>query len=212
MAPFGSSMVEWIFMAVVLSVAGALLLRTQRYFSRQARTPTSYEPPGGGRRKGDIPHLREASSGPIRQTGDVPFSPAVPAPDALQRWEVEMHDLGRELSARLDSKMSVLQHLIRDADRAAARLESAMAATGPGPRAPILPPEGQRANQAEALFSGASAAGEASAYGRPGQTHPGRYDEIYLMADYGHPAAEIAKKLGLPIGEVELILSLRTRR
>jgi len=103
--------------------------------------------------------------------------------------------------------------LIRDADRAAARLESAVAAASPGPRAPIAPPEPQRANQAAALLSGASAAGEAApGEVRPRPTHPGRYDEIYLMADYGHPAAEIANKLGLPIGEVELILSLRTRR
>jgi hypothetical protein len=39
-----------------------------------------------------------------------------------------------------------------------------------------------------------------------------RYDEIYVLADYGHNAAEIAQRLGSPIGEVELILSLRSKR
>ena len=36
-----------------------------------------------------------------------------------------MHETARELSAQLDSKMSALQALIAEADRAAARLEAA---------------------------------------------------------------------------------------
>jgi hypothetical protein len=185
----GSSVVTWICMAVLLLAAGMVLLRTQRYFARQARTPVSYDPPRGA-----------------------PSGRAEPVPDAARHWEVEMEELGRELSARLDSKMSVLQHLIREADRAAARLESAMAAASPAPKGLMAPREPGRANQAEALFSSALGGGQTQDEGRPKATQPGRYDEIYLMADYGHPAGEIAKRLGLPIGEVELILSLRTRR
>jgi hypothetical protein len=185
----GSNVLTWICMAVLLSAAGMLLFRTQRHFARQVRTPMEYDPP---------------ERAPARR--------AEPASDAIERWEIEMHDLARELSARLDSKMSVLEHLIREADRAAARLESALAAAGPGARVPSVPPEAQRANQAAGLLAGTSAGGDTPDEGRPRPAHAGRYDEIYLMADYGHPAGEIAKKLGLPIGEVELILSLRTRR
>ena len=39
----------------------------------------------------------------------------------------------------------------------------------------------------------------------------GRYDDIYKLADTGLSAAQIATQLGQPIGEVELILSLRRR-
>ena len=38
-----------------------------------------------------------------------------------------MHETARELSAQLDSKLSALQALIAEADRAAARLDAAVA-------------------------------------------------------------------------------------
>jgi hypothetical protein len=50
---------------------------------------------------------------------------SAPKPDDLASWEVDMHETARALSARLDSKMSALQALIADADRAAERLERA---------------------------------------------------------------------------------------
>jgi hypothetical protein len=50
------------------------------------------------------------------------------SPDELVRWEVEMHEIARELSARLDTKIGVLAQLIRDADRASDRLEAALKA------------------------------------------------------------------------------------
>lgn len=52
------------------------------------------------------------------------------APPDVARYEVEMHDLARELSARLDSKLVLLQHLVRDADQQASRLEAAIAEAG----------------------------------------------------------------------------------
>lgn len=54
-----------------------------------------------------------------------------PLPDDLVRWEVQMHETARNLSAQLDSKMSALESLIRDADRAAARLEAARSGVEP---------------------------------------------------------------------------------
>jgi hypothetical protein len=39
-----------------------------------------------------------------------------------------------------------------------------------------------------------------------------RYEEIYTLADYGYDAAEIAQRIGTPIGEVQLILGLRGNR
>jgi hypothetical protein len=173
-----SNVITWGCMAVLLLMCGILLLRTQRYFARQVQ------------------------SGPPTVSLETPRSPTdrAPLPEAAEHWEVEMHELARDLSGRLDSKMSALQHLIRDADRAAARLETALHAAGDvEPRSQA---EGLRADQPRTPADAA----------QPATAEPGRYDEIYLLFDYGHPAAEIAQRVGLPIGEVELILSLRTRR
>jgi hypothetical protein len=172
-----SNLITWGCLVVLLMVSGMLLLRTQRYFARQAQAGLPSRPEETPRR----------------------LAERAPLPEAVQPWEVEMHELARELSGRLDSKMGALQHLIRDADRAAARLEAALRA------ASDVPPRGQ----AEGLMPGhAPAVAEPAA--QPAES--GRYDEIYLLSDYGHPAAEIAQRVGLPIGEVELILSLRKRR
>ena len=169
--------ITWACMAVLLAVSGMLLFRTQRYFARQARANVALEEAEPRR----LPGERASLSGPA------------------EGWEVQMHELARDLSARLDSKMGVLQHLIRDADRAAARLEAALGAAGQSPPG----------TQAERLLPAQTRVASDAA---PTAAEPGRYDEIYLLADYGHPPAEIAQRLKLPIGEIELILSLRARR
>ncbi len=53
-------------------------------------------------------------------------APLVGAPKDVSRWQVEMHDLARDLSAQMDSKMSALQHLIRQAADESERLERAL--------------------------------------------------------------------------------------
>ncbi len=64
---------------------------------------------------------------------------AVPLRDApadAQRWLVEMHDLQRELKAELDTKIVVVQQLLRQADERIATLkrEQASAAQSPTSR------------------------------------------------------------------------------
>ena len=124
------------------------------------------------------------------------------APPEVLRWEVQMQEIGRDLSAQLDSKMSALQALIADADRAAARLETAMGRStdlqSPRPQSPApLPSDSRPPAQAEALDPSPSS---------------NRREEIYTLADYGLDTAGIANRIGIPIGEVELILSLRDKR
>jgi hypothetical protein len=166
-------------------------------------------------------------------------------------WEIDMHDIARDLSGQLDSKMSMLKHLIREADLAAARLESALQRAQeprdpiPAPDSPSDPafagaastlgqpsevastawtksgaqtalPKSQPGDQAAALKSvGASGPtsstrGTGEAESRAGGDR--RYDEIYLLADYGFDAPAIASRVGSPVGEVELILGLRQKR
>ena len=52
-----------------------------------------------------------------------PGSQEMKAQHQVEHWEVRMHDLARELSAQLDSKMSALEHLIQDAERQITRLD-----------------------------------------------------------------------------------------
>ena len=113
-----------------------------------------------------------------------------------------MHDTARDLSAQLDSKLSALGALVAEADRAAARLEAALErAAEPVPRTN---------NQARSLQRGeADERGEAGV--RAAASRPRRQEEIYTLADYGYEPAEIARRVGTPVGEVELILSLRGR-
>jgi hypothetical protein len=186
-------------------VVAWLLFRSHRYFSRvQRRTVTPFVPP---------------SPEPAQRGHHLE------APDEMVRWEIEMHDLARELSGKLDSKMGALEHLIGEADRAAARLERALAAaTRPGqqnptaaerlqPADPAGPPRGAApSSQADALkaIEGKQPSCDGSD-SQPAHSPSARQrqQEIYTLADYGYDAVEIARRVGSPVGEVELVLGLR---
>jgi len=196
-------------------IIGVLLLRSHRYFSRQER-----------------------DSSPIVRVGRPDAEDRghhAEAPEVMQRWEVQMHEVARDLFGQLDSKMGALEQLIREADRASARLEAALSAAREeegrsAPNAASTTLHGEQplreataagpalTNQAEKLKSAGL-----EDQGSRGQTtgteevseevsRERRYEEIYLLADYGFDAAGIAQRVGSPIGEVELILSLRDKR
>lgn len=204
------------FLGALALTIGILLLRSHRYLSRQAKNP-----------------------GPLVKTHrpeDRKRGHNLGAPDEVLRWQVEMQETARDLSGQLDSKMSALGHLIREADRAVAQLESALDAASRVadrtrvPDTPIeqstLPSSSDHSpprptNQAEALKSQKlgswrSELDQADAGNKgPSRQNPSperRYEEIYLLADYGFETPEIARRVGSPVGEVELILGLRRKR
>ena len=47
------------------------------------------------------------------------------APVEVGRWEVEMHETARNLMGELNTKIAIVEQLVRDANAAAARLEAA---------------------------------------------------------------------------------------
>lgn len=119
------------------------------------------------------------------------------APREFVDWEVKIHDLGRELSAQIDSKMSALQQIIADADRAAARLEAALSSAGredhsEPPKVQTIP-----ANSPASALS-------------PRAEH--EREQVYVLSDYGFEPADIARRVDLPLGEVRTILALRPNR
>jgi DNA-directed RNA polymerase specialized sigma24 family protein len=168
----GQEMLPWAFMALMLVMAGFLLFRSHRYFTQQRSNRSPW-----------TSHGRDAVSRPAHPLGD--------PPEAVN-WEVQMHDFARQMKGELDSKMSALQALIAEADRAAARLEQALQNSPTGGN--FLP-----TSQADALHSASS-------------SPPQRREEIYALADYGLPPNEIAHRTGTPIGEVELMLNLREKK
>ncbi|MBL8830318.1 MAG: hypothetical protein JNM18_25295 [Planctomycetaceae bacterium] len=116
----------------------------------------------------------------------------------LERWEVRMYDLARDLSAQLDSKMSALQHLVNLADERIAELQRLEA------HAPSSATTDGTGTQAERLTQSSVGEGEQGT-GRVSS----RQRQIYELADAGHSSHSIAAIVDLPVGEVELMLGLR---
>jgi len=194
---FGGSTLIFL-LAVALAVA-VLLMRSHRYLARQRREDADTSPPGG-----------RLQRGPARGGS------YTAAPPEVANWEVHMHETARDLMGQLDSKMRALQALTAEADRAAARLEAALDKSNESHREGAF--SGRRqAGQAEGLAPAPSPPSTPpsqppAAPQPPLQPAASRHEEIYTLSDYGYDAAEIARRLGLPVGEVELALRLRERR
>jgi len=132
-------------------------------------------------------------------------SPLLDAPATVVRWEVEMQTLARDLKAEIDTKICVLQVLVRRSEEAAERLEAAAARAerlGCRPR-----PDDEETDAVVALAEQAAAARGTLAT----PPLPPYSDEVYALADAGGHAAEIAAQIGLPVGDVEFVLSLRSQ-
>ncbi len=161
--------------AAILVATITMLMRLYRYQARQKRGGSALPP---------TPQTETGSQG--LRAG---------APDSIVRWEVEMQELSRDIKAEIDSKMTALAHLVRDADRAAGRLERAIAATDD--------PDFDAATRSPRKLSSTELDGSENATVR---------DEIYTLADYGFSVADIASRLAIPAGQVELILRLREQK
>jgi hypothetical protein len=180
-------------LGAMLVIIAFLLFRSKRYFARLQNAPPARFP------------IDESPARPSYE----------PRPDSVAQWEVEMHDFAREISGQLDSKMSGLAQLIRESDRAAARLEAAVAASER--RGVVLRPDTVPPAPADATATPETAPvpepSSAPAEPLKPETSPDhRYDEIYMLADYGFDTNEIAQRVTMPAGEIQLILSLRTKR
>jgi hypothetical protein len=209
-----------IFLGAVALTTAILLFRAQRHF---------------GNRKNDQAYLvRSPRSAPEDRR------PLLDAPPEMERWEVQMHETARELAGTLDTKMRALGHLVREANQVIARLERLLDGgrnepdrqEADAPAAdPAQPCDGHRAAAAERGVTRAEGprltetlmrppvpSAEAALAFRVSAAEPraekpkgdDRYADLYTLADAGCDAAEISRRLGTPVGEVELILGLRS--
>jgi hypothetical protein len=90
-----------------------LLLRSRRRLRQTGREAAEPAP---------AVSLGRGASPPHRTAAPLPIS----APRQLEQWQVEMHDLARDLTAALQTRTSALAELVRQADQVAARLEAAL--------------------------------------------------------------------------------------
>jgi hypothetical protein len=98
---------------------------------------------------------------------------------------VELSGMARQITAQLDTRAAKLEALIHEADEKIAALQASPA---PRPEAPGI------------------------AGAEPAQLDDPRHMPVYVLADAGMNAPQIAQRLSRPVGEVELILALRPKR
>jgi len=124
--------------------------------------------------------------------------PLLDAPSSVLRWQVEMHETARELQGKLDTKMRALQVLIAQAETATSHLQSAIEQAKLDNH--VEPHRVETADEVPTEWAD-------SRVELPGRE---RFGEIYGLADEGNNAADISGQIGIPVGDIELILSLRS--
>ena len=114
---------------------------------------------------------------------------------------VELSEMARQMTAQLDTRAAKLELLLKEADERIATLRAA-GASAPGSAA---------ADNASDALDGVIVEARApsdSAIQSEQKMDP-RHAQVYDLADEGLSAPEIARQLGRPSGEIELILALR---
>jgi hypothetical protein len=143
---------------------------------------------------------------------------------SMEELLTQLEEVSDRINAQTDAQFARLAELIAAADQRIAQLEP----PGDRPRA-AAHPKGQPAPVASSFLSEApprtaelavppgapplrSATARASATPAPGASRSERFRRIYELADSGSTPIAIADALSLPLGEVELILTLRKYR
>jgi hypothetical protein len=157
--------------------------------------------------------------------------------DTMEELLLQLEDVSRRINAQVDTKFAKLEAVVRDADNRIAQLER-LQGTSPGPRPPTRKPqppsahgEASRRDEGQhepAEFTpglGAPSDQAPPTHHAPEDTAPAARPEpeappppsspgerrarILELADAGTAPMTIADMLQVPLGEVELILSLR---
>jgi hypothetical protein len=198
-----------VFLAGVALACAVLLFRSQRRLRRQHASRTAAPSAWS---------LRDLSQ---------PVPPnRLEAPLEMQRFEVQMHDMARETTARIDNKIRILEHLIRDADERIARLEAVGEWMDRSAKVDAGADGGPHAHAESGVVLSKLSAGSrgqaVSTANRQAESAPPTHaksdpagrsrEEVYALADSGQTSAEVANRLNRPIGEVELILGLRQQQ
>ncbi len=119
----------------------------------------------------------------------------------------ELADLARQVNGQLDTRMARLEILLQQADKTLARLEAAGKQSVNG-------------KAASNNYNMPTGNGNEDVKSTQSQWQPPRnpllkspfHQEVISLAQAGEKAVNIAQKLGRPVGEIELILSLHGKK
>ena len=117
---------------------------------------------------------------------------------------VELSEMARQMTAQLDTRAAKLELLLKEADERIAILRSGEPIRRQNGHHPLA--DSSASGDAEGVIVEARAAGIAAL---PEPKIDPRHAPVYDLADEGLSPPEIARQLGRPSGEVELILALR---
>jgi DNA-binding NarL/FixJ family response regulator len=147
------------------------------------------------------PMMRKKKDPLERQPAQSNFGQQRAAERDMQRLLVEYEQMIRNMTAGLDTRATKLELLIKEADEKIAALRAGLAGGGSSSSAPENPGSAASATVTPTLlpFSGLP------------DPDP-RYTEIYSLVDQGLSSKEVARRLGRPDGEIDLIVRLRTKR
>lgn len=189
------------------------------------------------RRAWIVRHRQLNAQTPIRrELGDRSTSKAeIRLEELVDRLEVRLHDTFREMNARIDTKMHVLNELIVEAEDRIRLLKKLGEQTGqieidsnarpasasssrqgqaPAPNSPAPPDDPLVIEMDRSVVRGPeirSLLAEKNLANTEEKTWERRREEIYRWADEGLSPIEIGRKTDCTVGEVQMVLGLRKR-
>jgi hypothetical protein len=131
----------------------------------------------------------------------------------MQTLLVEYEQMIRNMTSQLDTRASKLELLIKQADERLAALRAANGASAPTVAASTQPADRGEDGNGDGTAAAIARATDLTPTPRRDPTGPDpRHAEVYALADQGLSPRDVARRLGRPNGEIELILALRTAR
>ncbi len=177
-----------LFFEIFLITAGALLLALAVYFGKEQKdrieNPVEEQP---------LAHISTENAAKLQTSLTVLLN--------------ELHSMSRDMTVDLEQKLSELKELLQQADTKLEELSLAEP-TEQLPNMLKMEPEKERIDSAEAPHSEFQNTAEHDTAAPPSSN---RYEQIYRMADEELPVDEIARRMQMGKGEIQLILSLREK-
>jgi hypothetical protein len=129
----------------------------------------------------------------------------------------DLEETSRRVAAQIENRRTGLELLLKEADEKIKRLEALTRAAGAATVQPTIPGRAEPMERSPQVIGGARDAAATlsrlrAERGAPSAAEDPAYRPIYMLADKGKTAREIAQELGRQPGEVELILALRGRQ
>ncbi len=128
--------------------------------------------------------------------------------DSMDKLLIRLEEYSREVNGQLDTKFVRLEQVIQDADDRISRLGAVIEEHDK--RLTHLVQTRRRIRTRSE--PDAEKAPDSSAVAPSSDANSGdpRYKNVYDLADAGSSSVDIAERLGMPAGEIELILNLRS--